>query len=297
MVRQLLQQLQGVLSTKDSVETARVCRAIVEEGVRTVCLRLGKEAKPTTGLLELLSRPEVSGFVDDAEVSQALEFVRILGANATHGRRIKKTQAEFAANATSDFLDILDVKLTGGTLPPKKAKDSEDATRRLYIDLYLGEAKWNVLEEKNVALPSSAAIEIAIDGMPNAAGKGYADYVLYDKGGRPLAVIEAKKAGVDPGEHFSGSLVAFVRTLAGLDMAVVQERFGKYLEGNLFNSAQQEFVDAIIRYVRENGEITRTDIANAPQFIDDDPVALFGEKMPDLLEFITQIEKACPQAA
>lgn len=198
MVRQLLQQLQGVLSTKDSVETAKVCRAIVEEGVRTICQRLGKEAKPTTGLLEMLSRPEVSGFVDDAEVSQALEFVRILGANATHGRRIKKTQAEFAANATSDFLDILDVKLTGGTLPPKKAKDSEDATRRLYIDLYLGEAKWNVLEEKNVALPSSAAIEIAIDGMPNAAGKGYADYVLYDKGGRPLAVIEAKKAGIDP---------------------------------------------------------------------------------------------------
>ena len=110
----------------------------------------------------MLSRPEVSGFVDDAEVSQALEFVRILGANATHGRRIKKTQAEFAANATSDFLDILDVKLTGGTLPPKKAKDSEDATRRLYIDLYLGEAKWNVLEEKNVSLPKEG-FTIAFD--------------------------------------------------------------------------------------------------------------------------------------
>ena len=48
MIQSLVQQLQGVLSTKDSVETAKVCRAIVEEGVRTICQRLGKEAKPTT---------------------------------------------------------------------------------------------------------------------------------------------------------------------------------------------------------------------------------------------------------
>ena len=41
MIQSLVQQLQGVLSTKDSVETAKVCRAIVEEGVRTICRKLG----------------------------------------------------------------------------------------------------------------------------------------------------------------------------------------------------------------------------------------------------------------
>ena len=198
MIQELSRQLQDVLSTQDSVETAKVCRAIVEEGVRTICRKLGKEANPTAGLLELLSRPDVSGFVDDSEVSQGLEFVRILGGNAEHGRHIKKTHAQFAASACADFIDVLDAKLTGDKLPAKKAKDSEDATRRLYIDIYLGEAGWDVLDEKGLSLPEKAAIEIEIPGMPNPAGKGYADYVLYDKGGRPLAVVEAKKAGLDP---------------------------------------------------------------------------------------------------
>ena len=198
MIQELSRQLQDVLSTQDSVETAKVCRAIVEEGVRTICRKLGKEANPTAGLLELLSRPDVSGFVDDSEVSQGLEFVRILGGNAEHGRHIKKTHAQFAASACADFIDVLDAKLTGDKPPAKKAKDSEDATRRLYIDIYLGEAGWDVLDEKGLSLPEKAAIEIEIPGMPNPAGKGYADYVLYDKGGRPLAVVEAKKAGLDP---------------------------------------------------------------------------------------------------
>lgn len=198
MIQTLVKQLEAVLSTKDSVETAKVCRAIVEEGVRTICAKLGKEAKPTSGLLELLSRPDVSGFVDDSDVSQGLEFVRILGTNAAHGRHIKKTQAKFAADACADFLDVLDAKLTGGTPPPKKAKDSEQATRKLYIDLYLSEAGWEVVDEKNLIIPGKAAIEVELDGMPNPAGKGYADYVLYDKGGKPLAVVEAKKAGLDP---------------------------------------------------------------------------------------------------
>ena len=39
--------------------------------------------------------------------------------------------------------------------------------------------------------------EVELDGMPNASGKGYADYVLYDDAHRPLAVIEAKRTCVD----------------------------------------------------------------------------------------------------
>ena len=39
--------------------------------------------------------------------------------------------------------------------------------------------------------------EVELDGMPNASGKGYADYVLYDDAHRPLALIEAKRTCVD----------------------------------------------------------------------------------------------------
>ena len=40
--------------------------------------------------------------------------------------------------------------------------------------------------------------EVPVPGMPNRAGEGFADYVLYDDAHRPLAVIEAKKTCVDP---------------------------------------------------------------------------------------------------
>ena len=40
--------------------------------------------------------------------------------------------------------------------------------------------------------------EYPVTGMPNAEGIGYADYVLWGKDGKPLAVVEAKKTTVAP---------------------------------------------------------------------------------------------------
>jgi type I restriction enzyme R subunit len=66
----------------------------------------------------------------------------------------------------------------------------EFKTRKLYIDLALEIAGWrngsNWLEE------------IEVSGMPNGAGLGYVDYVLYGENGKPIAVIEAKRTSVDP---------------------------------------------------------------------------------------------------
>lgn len=75
---------------------------------------------------------------------------------------------------------------------------TEEETRRRYIDLLLREAGWDV-EAANVR-------EHEVKGMPvstNPTGKGYADYVLWGDNGKPLAVVEAKKAlaGVESGRH------------------------------------------------------------------------------------------------
>ena len=40
--------------------------------------------------------------------------------------------------------------------------------------------------------------EVELQGMPNQAQVGFADYVLYGDNGKPLAVIEAKRTSVDP---------------------------------------------------------------------------------------------------
>jgi type I restriction enzyme R subunit len=69
----------------------------------------------------------------------------------------------------------------------------EATTRKLYIDVLLKDAGWENLRK-------GFELESEVKGMPlstNPSGKGYADYVLWGKNGKPLAVIEAKHTMVD----------------------------------------------------------------------------------------------------
>ena len=66
---------------------------------------------------------------------------------------------------------------------------SEMDARMKIIDQELIDAGWT----KNVDWIDEAEI----DGIPNYSGKGYADYVLLDAAGKPLAIIEAKRVTRD----------------------------------------------------------------------------------------------------
>ncbi|MDO8952360.1 MAG: DEAD/DEAH box helicase family protein, partial [Draconibacterium sp.] len=69
----------------------------------------------------------------------------------------------------------------------------ESVTRKIYIDLLLKEAGWEVLR-------LGRELEYEVFGMPlttNPTGIGYVDYVLWGDDGLPLAVIEAKRTSVD----------------------------------------------------------------------------------------------------
>lgn len=75
---------------------------------------------------------------------------------------------------------------------PKPLEATEFETRKLYIDTMLQAVGW--VEGKDWQ------DEYELKGMPNAAGVGYADYVLFGEDGLPLAVIEAKKTCRDVAE-------------------------------------------------------------------------------------------------
>ena len=66
----------------------------------------------------------------------------------------------------------------------------EAKTRQLLIDTMLEQAGWKISNIEQVTL------EHPIEHQPTASGKGYADYVLWDGYGKPLAVVEAKKSSV-----------------------------------------------------------------------------------------------------
>ncbi len=83
---------------------------------------------------------------------------------------------------------------------PEESLASEAITRKYLIDYMLIEAGWEILETKGDIQGGKACIEVEVQGMPNASGKGYADYVLFSRGGKPLAVIEAKATTHEVGE-------------------------------------------------------------------------------------------------
>ncbi|MBW4532637.1 MAG: DEAD/DEAH box helicase family protein [Pleurocapsa minor HA4230-MV1] len=66
----------------------------------------------------------------------------------------------------------------------------EADTRRYLLDILLQEAGWK--------LESPDTTEYEVEGMPNSAGKGYVDYVLWGDDGKPLGLIEAKRTSSNP---------------------------------------------------------------------------------------------------
>lgn len=89
------------------------------------------------------------------------------------GLRAEIAEAKKAASAQADQHDY-----------------SETETRDYFIDLLLKEAGWPLDQLRDR--------EFEVDGMPNAEGKGYVDYVLWGDDGKPLGLVEAKRTRRDP---------------------------------------------------------------------------------------------------
>lgn len=69
---------------------------------------------------------------------------------------------------------------------------SEAATRDYFIDVLLHEAGW--------PLEKAEDREYRVTGMPNPAGEGFVDYVLWGDDGKPLGLVEAKRTRRDARE-------------------------------------------------------------------------------------------------
>ena len=195
-------------------DIALKCREALEAIVQFIykkeCSRIPEKAT----MLELLDGSVISRFVDNSVILESLHFIRKLGMNAQHDIRIKKSESRLALDNLEFFVRFLVQKYEA----PEKMDElvvprylSEAQTRRIYIDKYLEEAGWEVLEPKGETVlfdgtvvksgmvnPSKACCEIPVEGMDNRSGIGFCDYVLYGNDGKPLAIVEAKKTSEDP---------------------------------------------------------------------------------------------------
>ena len=117
---------------------------------------------------------------------------------AAHQEEIDQLKRQLAANPPDRQQAEEAVAVVTNTLGL-----TEDETRRELIDIMLQAAGWNTDNKHQVQR------EYAVAPFPAKSGTGRADYVLWDKKGQPIAVIEAKKTATDAlaGQH-QGKLYA-----------------------------------------------------------------------------------------
>ncbi len=134
-----------------------------------------------------------------AQQAQSREQLEALAEQLAE-RDVQLRDQRLAALASQEELDRLRQEITALRRANEAAERpepelSEFDTRSGYIDHYLEEAGW--------VHGGSCTHEHEVQGMPNATGQGFVDYVLWGDDGRPLALVEAKRSSRDPmeGQH------------------------------------------------------------------------------------------------
>ena len=131
-----------------------------------------------------------------AQQSQTREQLELL-AEQLADRDQQLRDQRLASLASQEELERLRLQITALRKANQAAAQPEEdlpevATRQGYIDVYLEEAGWRLGE--------GCTHEHEVQGMPNATGTGYVDYVLWGDDGKPLALVEAKRSSRDPME-------------------------------------------------------------------------------------------------
>lgn len=206
-------------------DTAAInARCALEWLVKAIYKMKGVEPGERASLLQLTTADVFTDFIADPELMKAVHWIRKVGSLAAHGGKVTRSDASFTTLNLYNLVGGVLLKLGvlnspapfAAMVEPEQAVEapsvktdlswgdiSEAETRRRFIDLMLREAGWDVMETEGDVVGGKACIEVEVAGMPNHAGKGYADYVLFGSDGKPLAVVEAKRTSKDAnaGKH------------------------------------------------------------------------------------------------
>ncbi len=178
---------QALRTLRDAFDVGRWLHLTFDSGDSEGCPRAFEKPPPgglagaTKGRLKHEKRQALERLATrEAEMDRLLAELEEARAQI---ERAQKTSTELAlllevGNAQAEALDL-----------------DEAATRARLIDEQLLAAGWDLSPGSE-----EASREHPVPHQPTPSGKGRADYVLWDDDGRPLAVIEAKRAARHPGE-------------------------------------------------------------------------------------------------
>lgn len=154
-----------------------LCRFYSPDGKNLPVITFNREHIPHPEVQKDLSREQLAEL--ETKLSQADEMKQIA--------LNRQQQTESELNALKQ--EIAALKQRNEAVADTHDYHEAD-TRRYLLDILLQEAGWSTSHPD--------ATEYEVEGMPNNAGKGYVDYVLWGDDGKPLGLIEAKRTSSSP---------------------------------------------------------------------------------------------------
>lgn len=86
-------------------------------------------------------------------------------------------------------------------------------------------------------------------------------------------------------------LLAFLRVQVGITDEAIQTKFGSFLNTNTLSTAQLQYMQQIISYTRENGDIVFLDLQRVSPFCDIDIMSLFGTNISYIKTLINGLHR------
>ena len=112
-VEQLKFRLNKIASSQTHSECALLCRELLEAAVSYIFEKTESRKPKNASLLELIDHMVVTSYIDDVDTMNSLHYVRILGMNAKHGRKVRKNEAKLAQENVTYLIGLLAAKEAG----------------------------------------------------------------------------------------------------------------------------------------------------------------------------------------
>jgi type I restriction enzyme R subunit len=107
---------------------------------------------------------------------------------------------------------------------------------------------------------------------------------------KELGTKEEYEAFINKGQMICGDKVAaFIRSMVGIDIQIAKERFSQFLSDNVLNSLQEEYLNQIIGYVCENGDITPETLMTDDNFRELQWSSVFGPQMISIGKYVNEL--------
>lgn len=147
-----------------------------------------------------------------------------------------------------------------------------------------------ITREKSYAEKAQDYIE---QGSPALAKIRNLDELTQEEKGELEAVFKEQLGSVAEYTAWSGNrpLLPYLRVQVGIAEDAIRTKFGAFLNEDVLDADQLEYLRQIIDYAKENGDIVFLDLQQVSPFCDIDVMSLFGDKITYIKTLIQGLHK------